>query len=172
MKRTQINSAERERVHARRHLYGLPEDGNDAFGLALSGGGIRSATFALGVVQALARKGVLHQVDFLSTVSGGGYLGSFISSVLTTDNPNATLQTGAQSTPFTSGTSFESPPVRHMRNHSKYLAEGGMKTAAVVVATVLYGLFTSILLIAPLVLLVAIADRWLGAHRPDVDYIL
>jgi len=45
-------------------------------GLALSGGGIRSATFALGVVQAFAAKDLMRRFDYLSTVSGGGYLGS------------------------------------------------------------------------------------------------
>ena len=48
--------------------------------LCISGGGIRSATFALGVMQRLARLGVLSQFDFLSTVSGGGYIGSWLSS--------------------------------------------------------------------------------------------
>src|SRR5689334_17613046 len=41
------------------------------FGLSLSGGGIRSATFNLGVLQTLARLKLLHRVDYLSTVSGG-----------------------------------------------------------------------------------------------------
>ena len=50
---------------------------NDRFGLALSGGGIRSATFNLGLLQALAQLGVLRQVNYLSTVSGGGYVGGF-----------------------------------------------------------------------------------------------
>jgi hypothetical protein len=45
-------------------------------GLAFSGGGIRSATFCLGVLRALARNKVLHRFDYLSTVSGGGYIGS------------------------------------------------------------------------------------------------
>ncbi|MEO7072207.1 MAG: patatin-like phospholipase family protein [Rhodanobacter sp.] len=45
-------------------------------GLALSGGGVRSATFCLGVLRALAKNGVLHRFDYLSTVSGGGYAGS------------------------------------------------------------------------------------------------
>src|SRR5213596_3441116 len=49
----------------------------DRFGLALSGGGIRSATFNLGLLQALAQLGVLRQVNYLSTVSGGGYVGGF-----------------------------------------------------------------------------------------------
>lgn len=47
-------------------------------GLALSGGGIRSATLCLGVLQSLARGQLLRRVDFLSTVSGGGYIGSFL----------------------------------------------------------------------------------------------
>lgn len=47
-------------------------------GLALSGGGIRSAIFNLGVLQALTRHGWLHLFDYISTVSGGGYIGSWI----------------------------------------------------------------------------------------------
>jgi hypothetical protein len=50
----------------------------DAVGLAFSGGGIRSATFCLGVAQVLAEKDLMKDVDYLSTVSGGGYTGSFI----------------------------------------------------------------------------------------------
>ena len=48
-------------------------------GLALSGGGIRSATFNLGVLQALSERGLLAEFDYLSTVSGGGYIGSWLS---------------------------------------------------------------------------------------------
>ena len=46
--------------------------------LCLSGGGIRSASFALGVLQSLARHGLLQQFHYLSTVSGGGYIGSWL----------------------------------------------------------------------------------------------
>src|SRR3984893_2581666 len=49
----------------------------DRVGLALSGGGIRSATFNLGVLKALHELGVLKHVDYLSTVSGGGYIGAW-----------------------------------------------------------------------------------------------
>lgn len=48
--------------------------------LCLSGGGIRSATFGLGVLQGLARQGLMSHFDYLSTVSGGGYIGSWFSS--------------------------------------------------------------------------------------------
>ena len=46
--------------------------------LCLSGGGIRSAAFALGVIEGLAKKGLLTQFHYLSTVSGGGYIGGFV----------------------------------------------------------------------------------------------
>jgi predicted acylesterase/phospholipase RssA len=47
-------------------------------GIALSGGGIRSATFNLGVLQGLAELGILKRFDYLSTVSGGGYIGGWL----------------------------------------------------------------------------------------------
>lgn len=52
---------------------------SNLFALAFSGGGIRSATFNLGVLQRLAEHGILKNVDYLSTVSGGGYIGSWLS---------------------------------------------------------------------------------------------
>ena len=51
---------------------------NQALGVAFSGGGIRSATFSLGVIQALAELRQLRRVDYLSTVSGGGYIGAWL----------------------------------------------------------------------------------------------
>ena len=51
-------------------------------GLSLSGGGIRSATFNLGVLQALAKANKLRRFDYLSTVSGGGYVGGWWSAWL------------------------------------------------------------------------------------------
>ena len=51
---------------------------NDLVGLAFSGGGIRSATFNLGILQGLAKLGLLKYVDYLSTVSGGGYIGCWL----------------------------------------------------------------------------------------------
>ncbi|HJU11960.1 MAG TPA: patatin-like phospholipase family protein, partial [Candidatus Binataceae bacterium] len=47
--------------------------------LCISGGGIRSATFGLGVLQGLANCGLLERFHFLSTVSGGGYIGGWLS---------------------------------------------------------------------------------------------
>lgn len=45
-------------------------------GIAVSGGGIRSAAFSLGVIQKLANHGILKNTHYLSTVSGGGYMGA------------------------------------------------------------------------------------------------
>ena len=55
-------------------------------GLALSGGGIRSATFSFGVIQALARHKMLGQIDVLSTVSGGGYTGGLLTRLFAQEN--------------------------------------------------------------------------------------
>lgn len=73
---------------AERHLVRRPEDGSGAvesftvrhglIGLAFSGGGIRSATFNLGVLEALKENDLLRFVDYLSTVSGGGYIGGWL----------------------------------------------------------------------------------------------
>jgi hypothetical protein len=43
-------------------------------GICFSGGGIRSATFNLGVLQGLAKLRILNHFDYLSSVSGGGYI--------------------------------------------------------------------------------------------------
>jgi hypothetical protein len=57
-------------------IHAHPGTARDA--LCLSGGGIRSATFGLGVIQGLAEKNVLERFQYLSTVSGGGYVGSWL----------------------------------------------------------------------------------------------
>jgi len=54
-----------------------PQTG-EPFGLAFSGGGIRSATFNLGILQGLAQAGLLAKAKYLSTVSGGGYIGGWL----------------------------------------------------------------------------------------------
>jgi hypothetical protein len=54
----------------------------DLSALCLSGGGIRSATFSLGALQALDRRSLLKRFDYLSTVSGGGYIGSWLTALL------------------------------------------------------------------------------------------
>jgi hypothetical protein len=67
----------------------LPENGTDVWGLALSGGGIRSATFSLGLLRGLAREKLLSRFDVLSTVSGGGYVGSLLGRLYDRERPDA-----------------------------------------------------------------------------------
>ncbi len=88
-------------------------------GLSLSGGGIRSATFCLGVVQTLVEKGVFEAVDYLSTVSGGGYLGGFLTASLNPD-PGRNVKANALLVEPAPGTG-DSTYVRWLRNNSKYL---------------------------------------------------
>jgi len=59
-----------------RHIGKTPDEALVA--LSLSGGGIRSATFGLGVLQALTSLGLFKHLDYVSTVSGGGYIGGFL----------------------------------------------------------------------------------------------
>lgn len=67
---------EQEAIAGRRSLYGIPAE-DPQCGLALSGGGIRSATFSLGLLRGLSSLHLLGRIDYLSTVSGGGYAGAF-----------------------------------------------------------------------------------------------
>jgi hypothetical protein len=65
-------------------ILGNKKDGHDPqlWGLALSGGGIRSATFALGVLRALAGMDLLRGFHYQSTISGGGYTGAFLQGLI------------------------------------------------------------------------------------------
>lgn len=75
----QVHAKELETLRAARAGSATSED---MIGLAFSGGGIRSATFNLGIIQGMARLGLLKHFDYLSTVSGGGYIGSWYMGVL------------------------------------------------------------------------------------------
>lgn len=161
-----IYSCELDDIRARR---GLADDAPvcDGVGLALSGGGIRSATFSLGVVSVLARKGILRQVDYLSTVSGGGYFGSFLTSMLGNAEPSPSTIEEV----FGKAGAAETIGPRALRNHSKYLVEGGIRTIASLIGLVMFGLATTLLLIAPLLLGLAALLGWL-AEQISIEGIL
>lgn len=112
--------------------------------LCISGGGIRSATFALGVVQGLASARILDKFDYISTVSGGGYIGSWLSSWARRhrDGMTGIQRNMAQTDTGVGGTRDaddekevatrlaelggkidpEPKPVRHLREYSNYLS--------------------------------------------------
>jgi hypothetical protein len=77
----QWSEAFREELAAinRRRGIGAGDDAANLVGLAISGGGIRSATFGLGVLESLKKLKLLEKIDYLSTVSGGGFIGSWLS---------------------------------------------------------------------------------------------
>ena len=93
--------------------------------LSFSGGGIRSGTFALGLLQGLARHNLLEKFDYLSTVSGGGYIGGWLTAWIhrhpgpdrglpgvIKDLTNA--EPGSKIDP-------DSPALRHLREYSNFL---------------------------------------------------
>jgi hypothetical protein len=91
--------------------------------LCLSGGGIRSASFALGVIQGLAHKGLLTTFDYLSTVSGGGFAGGWFAAWLyraRAEGPAAVSAALAGTT--RAPDAVEPGPVRRMRTYSRYMS--------------------------------------------------
>ena len=155
-----INRAEADEVAKRRQLrvedpLRMAERTN-AVGLGLSGGGIRSATFCLGVTQVLAERGLLKDVDFLSTVSGGGYTGSFLTARLGSKEPYSDV--AAPHGP-------DSAAVSYLRHHAKFLTAIDLRDRWSMVTATLAGMIlnwsTPILLVA----IAALAAAWL-AHIP------
>jgi hypothetical protein len=96
---------------------------SDIVGLSLSGGGIRSATFNLGLLQELAARGILPVVDYLSTVSGGGYVGGFLSAWLSSRPAGGVFPVPPSSAdaPASPGGHPEAGEVRHLREFSEFL---------------------------------------------------
>lgn len=84
----ELKNAEQTEIASRRALNGI-DPSTPLVGVALSGGGIRSATFCLGLFQALARQHLIRRIDFLSTVSGGGYFGSFLGAAFAREDTSA-----------------------------------------------------------------------------------
>jgi hypothetical protein len=93
-------------------------------GIALSGGGIRSATFSLGALQSLAKHRQLHTFDLLSTVSGGGYIGSWLSAWISREKLSVVEAAlgNCGSAGDSQPVSAEPPPVTWLRKYSNYLA--------------------------------------------------
>jgi hypothetical protein len=89
--------------------------------LCISGGGIRSATFGLGILQGLARCGLRDKFHYLSTVSGDGYIDGWLIAWIKNHAQGvrgvvADLQCGRES-----ALKPEPQPIRHLREFSNYL---------------------------------------------------
>jgi hypothetical protein len=103
-------------------------------GVALSGGGIRSATFCLGVFQGLASLKMLRSIDFISSVSGGGYFGSFYTRFFLRDEAadigfvEETLSTsrlGSKADDKSLKTPYQRDVLRWLRENGRYLSPRG-----------------------------------------------
>lgn len=149
--------------------------------LCVSGGGIRSATFALGVIQGLASANILRKFDYLSTVSGGGYIGSWLSSWVRrhpdgVDGVEKALQRSdtaiAEVWEDAKRSSRDIPdsnidpepgPVRHLREYSNYMSprlgllSGDSWTIA---STYVRNLLLNLLVLVPLLALALAIPRF------------
>lgn len=126
-------AAEVDAITARRSLYGLDEDlaKLPPCGLALSGGGIRSATFSLGLLRGLSALGLLQRIDYLSTVSGGGYTGAFYCGLFAKRDSQAPVIKTApdneqpRKTEDLLGQSGSQKALAYLRQSGRYLTPGG-----------------------------------------------
>jgi hypothetical protein len=131
-------------------------------GLAFSGGGIRSATFGLGVLESLKQFGLLKRVHYLSTVSGGGYIGAWLSANCkrAADRKKA----GSTMPEWLEPASDWTESIAHLRRYSNYLSPKvgffsadtwsmfmiWMRNALLVQATVILAIAVALLLPRPL----------------------
>jgi hypothetical protein len=155
-----------EKIHQQRAA-GAPQAA-----LCLSGGGIRSASFALGVLQALARRELLDKFHYLSTVSGGGYIGSWLSAWRAhAKDDHLVMQ---QLSDRWANKNYEEPPeLQGVRANSNFLTPRvGLMSADTWTLAALYlrNLLLNWLIYLPMfiaVLLVPIwSQNWLGWARP------
>jgi hypothetical protein len=169
----------------------------NAAALCLSGGGIRSASFALGVIEALAvhprqpaaegegekqteseKTSFLSQFHYLSTVSGGGYIGSWLSAWIARDDyPKVWSKlVGHRTHP-----DEEPGEIAWLRAYSNYLTPKlGLFSADTWTAIALYvrNLILNWLVILPAVFLLLFAIKfatvlayWLST-KPDCQFAL
>lgn len=126
-----IALSEAEALRKRREVAAIkvaPGEERSTIGLALSGGGIRSATFCLGLLRGLARNKLLSEFDYLSTVSGGGYTGAMFGRLVSRvgiARAQEILERGDSST------------LSWLRRYGRYLAPGGARDYGIGIATYL-----------------------------------
>jgi hypothetical protein len=166
----EINEAEKTAIAERRAHYQIDADSRTgAAALALSGGGIRSATFSLGVLIALAERGLLPQFDYMSTVSGGGYLGSFLSVFLQSKHNDVGLN--LDQLPFRR-TEGEAVALRHIRHHSKFLTVGSVWERLKMLSAQLIGMALNGLAVGWVILVFVLIGHQVGTVMPAATVLL
>lgn len=141
-----------------------PSRGQERIGICCSGGGIRSAAFNLGVLQALQREEELQRASYLAAVSGGTYIAASFAMVATKRPEGKDAKCSDDSDPelidceppFAPG----SPEEQYLRNRSSYMAPDGFGKLYIVYR-VLLGLFVNIIfLAAPLFAVMLLLGWW------------
>ena len=138
------------------------------FGVALSGGGIRSASFSLGVIQELRTRGLLGKARYLASVSGGGYTAT----AFTAMNQPRVDSSGATVPPIAELEQWHenSPEEQALRRSLRYFAtSNGVMVAAV--GRILFGLFVNLVLLYLLLFAVVRPVGWFigsGAVAPGL----
>ncbi|MFK0164482.1 patatin-like phospholipase family protein [Rhizobium sp. NPDC090279] len=142
------------------------QDESNLTGLAFSGGGIRSAAFCLGASQALdslsddGEPRVLDAFDYLSTVSGGGYVGTSIV---------CGMMQAPYTFPFASKLdSQETPETQHLRNYSNFLVPNGAVDYLTSLALLLRGLLVNTLIVLPALLFLAVFTIACNPYSSDL----
>lgn len=141
--------------------------GANLVGLAFSGGGIRSAAFSLGVLQALAERKLLSRVDYLSTVSGGGYIGGWLAAWIKRRKSFAKVQNQLAPNRVHQEEDNEPREIRFLRVFSNYLTPkmglisgDTLAAAAIILRNVLLNQVVLLAVLALLLLLPRAALRW------------
>lgn len=164
----ELQAKELKTIKVRRLYVGLPplSSVGQAAGVALSGGGIRSATFGLGVLTALSRAGLYHQFDYLSTVSGGGYTGTLVSTWATAKaaegDADKTVEEAVRRA-LTDGPFCNDAAVEHLRDRSRYLTEGGILGTARAALPISLGIIASLATLL-LTTLITLPLVWAGGE--------
>jgi hypothetical protein len=123
-----VFDTELEEIRELRRRRGEDQDTTGLVGIAFSGGGIRSATFNLGVLQGLATYKLLKRFDYMSTVSGGGYIGSWLANwikgagVQTVERELASAPPPVPPDDIQALPYYQEPgPINFLRQYSNYL---------------------------------------------------
>src|SRR6267143_896335 len=132
---------------------------DNSVGIALTGGGIRSATFALGVLQTLSKLNRLRDVDFLSTVSGGGFTESFLGRLFTRPSVGESKDPVGRVQDILSNS--RSPVLWWLRTQANYIFATGGDDARLNLAVFWRNIFTLHLVLAALLFTVFGFLAWL-----------
>jgi len=135
-------------------------------GIGCSGGGIRAATFCLGALQRLAGAGVLAQVDYLSSVSGGGYTASSLQWWWHRD-PSSNA---GDEFPYGVELRSKSSRLRFLRGHGSYLTPGDGITFWSGIAVVLRTVMLNMIVWFPLLVLTLLVLLMLPKLFVSGDY--